>query len=261
MPTLLELETLEENVRLCKTLGLDFIEINMNMPQFQPEVLVPAQLMALQRQYGVAFTFHLAEDIDVGHFNQGIRHAYFDNVEAALKLMLAVGSPLLNMHVMRGIHFTLPSGKRYLYAQYRDTYMANLRAFRKRAEQVLSGAPMKIVIENTGDFDHTFLCEGVESLLESPIFALTHDIGHDAISSGGDTAFMEQHEAAIVHYHIHDALDGRDHLTLYEGALPIDAYLQLAARKNASAVVEVKTIEALRQSVERMRFRGYLTSS
>ncbi|GAU78484.1 hypothetical protein [Fusibacter sp. 3D3] len=30
MPTLIELDTLEDNVKLCKSLGLDFVEINMN---------------------------------------------------------------------------------------------------------------------------------------------------------------------------------------------------------------------------------------
>ncbi len=39
MPTLIELNTLEDNAKLCKELGLDFIEINMNLPQFQASTL------------------------------------------------------------------------------------------------------------------------------------------------------------------------------------------------------------------------------
>lgn len=33
MPTLIETSSLEECVKLCAELGLDFIELNMNMPQ------------------------------------------------------------------------------------------------------------------------------------------------------------------------------------------------------------------------------------
>lgn len=260
MPTLLELDTLEANVQLCKTLGLDFVEINMNMPQFQPEALTAAHLNKLKEIYGISLTFHLAEDIDIGHFNAGIRQAYFENIEAALALMMAVDSPLLNMHMMCGIHFTLPSGKRFLYEQYRETYLANVMAFRECADRLLDGTAIKIGIENTGHYDHAFLRAGVELLLESPVFALTHDIGHDAISNGNDAKFMMKHEAAVHHYHIHDALEGRDHMTFYDGSLPIDAYFKKAAHQNASAVIEVKTIEALKESVERMRYRGYFTS-
>ena len=45
MPTLVELANLKENLLLCKELGFDFIEINMNLPSFQPDKL--ARLEAL----------------------------------------------------------------------------------------------------------------------------------------------------------------------------------------------------------------------
>lgn len=39
MPTLIEHRNLEETVMLCKELGLEFIELNMNLPQYQIECL------------------------------------------------------------------------------------------------------------------------------------------------------------------------------------------------------------------------------
>lgn len=39
MPTLIEFKTIEQNVDLCKELGLDFIELNMNLPICLPENL------------------------------------------------------------------------------------------------------------------------------------------------------------------------------------------------------------------------------
>ena len=39
MPTLIENRTFEENVQLCKELELDFIELNMNFPEYQIDKL------------------------------------------------------------------------------------------------------------------------------------------------------------------------------------------------------------------------------
>ena len=35
MPTLIENSTLEDNIALCKELGLSFVELNMNFPEYQ----------------------------------------------------------------------------------------------------------------------------------------------------------------------------------------------------------------------------------
>ena len=35
MPTLIENQSLAENISLCKELGLKFIELNMNFPEYQ----------------------------------------------------------------------------------------------------------------------------------------------------------------------------------------------------------------------------------
>lgn len=34
MTIFIEFKTLEDNMKLCKSLNLDFIELNMNLPQF-----------------------------------------------------------------------------------------------------------------------------------------------------------------------------------------------------------------------------------
>lgn len=39
MPTLIENDTLEDNAKLCNELGLQFVELNMNLPQFQNDVI------------------------------------------------------------------------------------------------------------------------------------------------------------------------------------------------------------------------------
>ena len=42
MPTLIENHSLEENIALCQRLGLNFIELNMNFPEYQLDKLEEA---------------------------------------------------------------------------------------------------------------------------------------------------------------------------------------------------------------------------
>ena len=49
MPSLIELDTLQAQIDLCQSLNLNFIELNMNLPQFQPESLSSSSLRALVR--------------------------------------------------------------------------------------------------------------------------------------------------------------------------------------------------------------------
>ena len=37
IPTLIELKSTEACAALCRELGLDFVELNMNLPEYQPD--------------------------------------------------------------------------------------------------------------------------------------------------------------------------------------------------------------------------------
>lgn len=55
MPALIEIENLEDTMKLCRELGLSFVELNMNLPQYQIESLENiAYLKSLQEKYHIA---------------------------------------------------------------------------------------------------------------------------------------------------------------------------------------------------------------
>ena len=56
MPTLIEIDTLEECAALCKELGLHFIELNMNLPQYQAGAVDVARCRAIAEKTGL-FSF------------------------------------------------------------------------------------------------------------------------------------------------------------------------------------------------------------
>lgn len=253
MPTLIELESLDDNIKLCKDLGLDFIEINMNFPQYQLDKLDGDYLKGLMDRHGLFFTFHLAEDIDVGHLNKRMRHAYIEEILDLLKLMDKIGSTVLNMHMSKGIFVTLPDKKVHIYEEYENDYLANIQAFITTVSELKPNETINIYVENTGIYDKNYIRKSVNKIITYPGFKLTWDIGHDHSSGHKDRDFLLANSHKIAHYHIHDALGSNNHLTLYDGEIDINGFIDRANNSNATVVFETKTIEALTTSVKRFK--------
>lgn len=258
MPTLVELNTIEENVKLCTELGLDFIEINMNLPQYQTQKLNIDELLTLQRRSNIFFTFHLPEDLCIAHFNDKIREAHWETVIETLDVMKEIRSPIINMHIYEGIHFKLPDRKIYLYDKYYEEYNTMIVKFRDAIDDYIKDSSIKIAIENIGIYDKEFTQKAVSRLLESDNFVLTWDIGHDYTSGNKDKDFISSNLDKLGHMHIHDAVGERCHLVLYDGEMNIDEKLNLARSKRLTSVIETKTIKGLKKSALELKNRGYM---
>ena len=63
MPTLIENQTLEQNIALCRALGLCFVELNMNFPEYQIDKLEDtARFYKQADEAGIYYTLHLDEN-------------------------------------------------------------------------------------------------------------------------------------------------------------------------------------------------------
>ncbi|MCI1981941.1 MAG: sugar phosphate isomerase/epimerase [Oscillospiraceae bacterium] len=252
MPALLELPGLAENAETCAGLGLKFVELNMNLPQYQTENLHPAGLMAEAQRNGIYFTLHLDENLDVCSFNSRVANAYFDTVLRAIRLARQARIPILNMHLNAGVHFTLPGRRVYLYDAYRGQYLSRLRLFRSECEKAAGDSGVKLCVENTDGF-LPFQKEGVKTLLESPVFGLTWDIGHDHAANGADAGFLYSNIGRLCHMHVHDARGKSCHLPLGTGEINLKEKLKTAQKSGCRCLLEVKTLAALKQSVEYLK--------
>lgn len=271
MPTLVENRTLEENIALCKRLGLSFIELNMNFPEYQLNQLERVNaLLEAANSAGIYYTIHLDENLDIANFNQLVSSAYFETVqrtiEVAKKLICLrdrygdISQHLvLNMHMNHGIYITLPDQKIQMYERNFDTYKSSYLLFRKLCEKWIGSADIVISIENTDLFrDHEK--KVIEQLLQSPAFCLTWDIGHSKAAGERDRSFLETHQAKLCHFHIHDGTEvpPKNHLALGDGEIDLEKRLQLAKKYNARCVLETKTVAALEKSVHWLKQRNYL---
>jgi sugar phosphate isomerase/epimerase len=272
MPTLIENRTLEDNVALCKNLGLKFIELNMNFPEYQIDSLEETDsLISLAEQAGIYFTIHLDENLNIADFNRLVSDAYLETVrrsiEVARKLMSLrdrygdSSQPLiLNMHMNPGIYITLPDRKVQMYERDFETYMRSFSAFRSLCEEWIGDSEIIISIENTDGF-RDYEKKAIGYLLNSPVFGLTWDIGHSKSIHEADVPFILEHQAHLFHFHIHDGTETppRNHLALGDGEICLSERLKLAEKRNARCVLETKTIATLKQSVQWLQenWEGY----
>ena len=266
MPTLIENHTLEENAALCKALGLRFIELNMNFPEYQTDRLEQTEeLVRIASRYQLYYTIHLDEALNIADFNPLVSQAYLETVRrtiSAAKVLLPLrdryGDPAqpltLNMHLHHGIHITLPDRKVQMYERDFETYMQSFAVFRTLCEEWIGSSDIMIAVENTDGF-RAYEQKSIAYLLESPKFGLTWDIGHSKVIHEDDVPFLMAYRERLIHFHIHDATEvpPRNHLPLGGGEIDLRARLQLAEERSARCVLETKTIAALKQSVQWLR--------
>ncbi len=261
MPTLIENRTLQDNIDLCSSLGLRFIELNMNFPEYQLACLEDTDtLIRAAEGAGLYYTIHLDENLNIADFNPLVAGAYLEtvqrSVDAAKKLLClrdrfgGSDQPLtLNMHMHHGIFITLPDRKVQMYERDFGTYMESFARFRSLCEDWIGDSDLRIAVENTDGF-RDYEKKAIEYLLESPKFGLTWDIGHSKAVRETDVPFILEHRDKLIHFHIHDGTETppKNHLALGDGEIGLPERLRLAADRNARCVLETKTVAALKKS-------------
>ncbi len=257
MPTLIETNSLEKCADLCRSLGLSFIELNMNLPQYQlAEIDVP-HFKKVAGKYDIFYTIHLDENLNISDFNPYISEGYRRTVAETVAIAKKLEIPILNMHLSHGVYFTLPYKKVYLFSKYRDHYLKSIIDFRTMCESAVGNSGIKICIENCDGF-HDFQKEALDVLLKSPAFGLTFDIGHNHGYGGLDEPYILENKSHLRHIHMHDAIGKKNHLALGAGELDIGKYLNLANKHDCRVVLETKTIKGLAQSVNWIKQKGWI---
>ena len=263
MPTLIENETLDDNIALCRQLGLSFVELNMNFPEYQIDKLEDTDRFCKKAdEAGIYYTIHLDENLNIADFNPLVRNAYLETVHRTIdvakqfvELKNKYGNeeqPLvINMHMHHGIFITLPDKKVQMYERDFDVYIEHFLSFIKCCEKWIGDADIQIAVENTDGF-REYEKRAIESMLKSDRFVLTWDIGHSKATGEADMPFILGSKSKLRHFHIHDGKENppKNHLALGDGEIDLAERLNMAKACGARCVLETKTIAALKKSVE-----------
>ena len=253
MPTLLEYKSLEDCVADAERFGLDFVEVNLSFPGCNAEELSPERLVALEKKHGVGYTFHADESLNPFDFTKSVSECYFEIMRKTVRLALAVGAPVINMHLLKGVYVTLPSGVVLLTDAYLDDYLTRVREFIALCEEEIGTAPLKIAIENVDSNPFTTSqIRALELFMKSPVFALTLDVGHDACLLGADRHVFEKYPERLMHMHLHDSDGKHAHMALGDGSVDIAGTLARLG-EDKTCLIEVKTVMGLEKSLEYLK--------
>ncbi|MCX7921019.1 MAG: sugar phosphate isomerase/epimerase [Clostridia bacterium] len=253
MPTLIQLQSLSDTVDLCKELGLEFIELNMNMPQYCPETLDPYRVGKLSNKSGMEFTLHLPEEIDLASFHYQIREGHLSRCKEALEWSAKAGVKLVNMHINSGVFFTLPDSKVWIYGKYETQFITNLIASLSELIELSQKHNIKLCFENAGNFHLPHIENALDYLARREGFGLTWDTGHDAKSGYKERDILLRHRRKIAHMHLHDFDGISDHQVLFTGSINIKEMLAFAYSQNIRVVIETKTADALAKSISKLK--------
>ena len=253
MPTLVECKDIYECVDVARANGLDFIEINMSFPQYQPHSLNVDELKRLARDNSIFYTIHADEQLNPFDFNATVSECYFENMREAIRIALDLDIPVINMHLLKGVYVTLPGKVIFLTDVYLDEYLERVKDFISMCQKEIGNSPLKIAIENVDSNPFTSSqVKALEYFMQSPVFALTLDVGHMECLNKKDEYVFECYSEKLVHLHLHDSDGISAHLPLGEGRVDVLNNIE-RLRNGCTCLIEVKTIAGLKTSIDYLK--------
>lgn len=244
IPSLMEYARPESLVHFCAEQGFRFVELNMTYPWFQAGAIDVPTLASLAESSGIYYTIHLHDQVNPFEFSPEMRQASLENIFHAVDIAKALEVPRITMHLLVGMYSSIAGKKVYLNQHFLEKYLSLVETFRDEITRRLVGENVAFCIENTNGYT-PFQKEAIRRLLESELFGLTYDVGHDFKTGNMDAPFVLEHRDRLKHFHIHDCDRNANHLTLGTGQIDIVKELELVRQQDCSAVIEVKESNAL----------------
>jgi len=249
MPTLMEFNTIKQNLELCKELGLDFLELNINMLYCTPDENVRTSLLKYKKEYGIDFTMHYYDTVDVSSTSRYYRNYLYTAFSEIGKYLEGVVHKIV-IHLEPGAFMTIHSKKNYVYSTD-NTYISRTLNTLKTIREVLYTFGISIVVENVSI--HPFM-ERIYKELHENGFMFCYDVGHNIIYNDGlFETYRQKYNFFISHMHLHNVIGKHDHQQLALGDLDIPQLVEFANQNDVDVVIEVKDSINLRKSVEYIR--------
>lgn len=244
MPILVEFHSIEENIKLCDELNLDFIELNLDIPYCYLEN-INKDILSNHN-----FTIHLSEKIDVGELNDSLRNFYLDEIEKIISFGTKYNIYKYNLHIDPGIHFSLPDKKIFIYEEYLDNYITAYKNSCDRLSDIAAKYNATILFENVKIESYTLKAIEVISKYDNLFFTL--DLGHNIRYNNIAKQEFMKYDNKIKHIHLHDFNGTKDHQELFTGLLDIKNELDFCNKNQLDVVIEVKRKEELINSIKKL---------
>ena len=246
MPVLYEYNSVLENIKLAKELGLDFIELNLNFGYCRQQLERPEELNNLLVMNNLEATLHFYDEADFASYEEVVE-AYMMLLEKFAVLGAKAQVKLINIHLNEGPIVTISGQKNYIYEKEYSIYIENIKRRLQRARKLCQQNNIEMVLENVYvpvHIQRTY----IELWKEG--FSFNYDIGHDNNDNDRLQNVLQTTPIKFKEYHMHDGNGKTCHLTLGTGNINLEEYKKQAERDQAYVVLEIKSSEDLKKSVK-----------
>jgi Sugar phosphate isomerases/epimerases len=239
-------------IEFAKKNEFNAVEINLNIPEFFPERYGSSDILKLKRlstEYGIAYTFHGPEDINLCSKQKYIVDVSLKRLKECIEFAYALGGQRFTFHIGDSVNFTMYDGSLRMEDYYQDEYT---KIIYDSLSELISYSSGKILIcaENTGYFSYS-KTEAIKSLLGKGLF-LTWDIGHSFIKTN-QREFMEEHIDYVRNVHIHDVQGTKDHCIIGTGEVDIKGHISKLLCGDRIYIIEVRPAEAAVKSYNNLK--------
>lgn len=250
MPTLTEYDNIKEQILLCHQLGLNLIELNINYPYCDLEHNDLEEILTLSQQNDVAFSIHYDEYANFASFQKEIREAWIQHFKKTVLLASKIKAIRITIHLFEGVHVTLPNEKVYVNDVYYQRYIHLLKQSLKECFDFAKTHHIDLCIENVSM--PPFLVKTFKELFAEQ-FHFTYDCGHHYEFDFKALPIYEKHWELVKHIHLHDVMGTSPHKALGTGILDVKTMLEIAKMNDIDIIIEVKTDEAIKESVRYLK--------
>ena len=239
MPSLIEFNSIKENVSFAKENNLSFIELNMDLPYCQKDLNL--------KNFNFDFTMHLSEELNVSELNNYLRKSYLKECIRQIKLGIKNNIKLYTIHIDSGVYFTLPCGKLFLNEKYKSIYQENFNDSCKILNDIAKNNNIMINFENTKI--HSFTPLAINIINKYEYLGFTLDIGHNEKDDNKAYNLFKKSNK-IRHIHMHDYDGKSDHLAIGDGTIDFIKYKNELGKN--FVVVEIKEKKQLISSIKKI---------
>lgn len=253
MPTLIEFNSLEENIRLCKELNLDLIEINMTMPYCYPENNDVNKLNELRRINNIEFIMNFPQEIDFGTNYQEIQNANLSLFKRYLEYGRKIGINRVNIQLSKGPVITIPNHIIPIYEMEYQQYIMRLHKAFSQIAKIAYPYQIQVCVENT--FSSRLMKLIFNQLINIDNLYFTYNVGNDAKGNFLLESFFYQYSDRVGLIHLHDYDKENVNQILFRGIINLYDKIEFAKKNNINIIIDNRNIEAIKTSVYHLKMR------
>lgn len=207
-----------KEIKIIKRLGLDFVEINLEWPCGEPEILKreKCEILGLLKKFNLFAIAHTAYWIDLSSPDEFVRKSWIEESKRKIDIAYELGIKKVNFHTHS--RFITP-----FYEKRKEIILDNFVKSLKILVRYAKARKIRIILENAAEDKEIRDFEDFKYIARKvPEVGIHLDVGHAFICGGMNNIknYIFTFKDRIDHVHMHDNHGNFDeHLSIGNGSI------------------------------------------